>query len=162
MTGGGAGLAVRMHRLHLAPPPRLESGTRPLCGPAGDCASRATVARVRLAVVAALALVLAACGGKPHPTLADCLNDAGFLVRGSGKAVSGTSPGGVAFSVTLYPDASVARSRLALRSPRTALRIGRAVVDWHGNPSPSSRLRGADLDAVGRCVGDTVGSPAAR
>jgi hypothetical protein len=117
---------------------------------------------VRAVVLAALTLLLVACSGKRHATLADCLNDAGFLVGGSAKVVSGTSPGGVAFTLTVYPDASAARGRLAPLSPRTALRIGRAVADWQGNPSSGARLRGADQRAVGRCVGDTVGSPAAR
>jgi hypothetical protein len=133
-----------------------------LCGQSDDCASPATVARVRAAVLAALALVVVGCGGKPRTTLAGCLNDAGFLVRGSGKSVSGTSPSGVAFTLTLYADAPAARRRLGLLSPRTTARIGRVVVDWQGNPSPSSRLRDSELQVVGRCVGDTVGSPAAR
>jgi hypothetical protein len=117
---------------------------------------------VRAAVLAATALLLAGCGGKPRPTLAGCLNDAGFLVRRTGKGVIGTSPGGVAFTLTLYADASAARGRIALLPPRTAARIGRAVVDWQGNPASSPRIRGPELQVIGRCARDTVGSPAAR
>ena len=48
-------------------------------------------------------LALAGCGGKakaPLERIADCLNGKGFLVQGATGRVVGTSPAGVAFSVT--------------------------------------------------------------
>jgi len=82
-------------------------------------------------VLLSLALALAACGTKARPTLVGCLNDAGFLVSGSGDRVSGTTPSGVAFTLTL--------------------RSGRAVVDSRGNPSPKARVTNAELRTIRRC-----------
>jgi hypothetical protein len=137
-------------------------GPQPLCGHSGDSASRATVARVRPLALAALALLLVACGGKPRQTLADCLNGVGFLVSGSGDRATGTSPAGVAFTLRVYGDASSARRALA-RLPRgKAALLGRAVADWHGNPTPGVRLTPTELREIRTCVADTMGPPAAR
>jgi hypothetical protein len=47
-------------------------------------------------------LIAAGCGGSKSPAvrLADCLNGKGFLVQPATGKVVGTSPGGIAFSVT--------------------------------------------------------------
>ena len=48
-------------------------------------------------------LALAGCGGKakaPAERIADCLDGKGFLVQGATGRVVGTSPAGVAFSVS--------------------------------------------------------------
>ena len=79
-----------------------------------------------------LALSLVACGSKPRPTLVGCLNDAGFLVSGTDGRVSGTTPRGVAFTLTLHS--------------------GRPVVDSRGNPSPKARVTNAELRTIRGCI----------
>ena len=86
-----------------APPPRRRLDS-PLCGRAAISASPATFGGVRRGALAVFVLALAACGGPSHTTVADCLNDAGFLVSGSGTEVRGTSPGGVGFTLRLYAE----------------------------------------------------------
>lgn len=69
-----------------------------------------------------MALVLAGCGGESKSdaeTVADCLNGQGFLVQASDDTVSGSSPGGINFTVTLGPDG--------------------AVIDDSGNPGGTAR-----------------------
>jgi hypothetical protein len=113
--------------------------------------------RVRRGALAVLVLVLAACGGQSHATVADCLNDAGFLVSGSATEVHGTSPRGVGFTLRLYAGPAAAKRAAERLEPATTARIGTAVVDWHGNPSASARLSGAELASVSRCA-DRAGS----
>jgi len=107
---------------------------------------------VRPLVLALAALVLAGCGGSHRQTVAGCLNDAGFLVSGSARQVEGTTSDGVAFTLTVYGSAAAAHRAAARLRPKTTAAIGRGVVDWHGNPSPSARPTGADLRAVERWV----------
>lgn len=107
---------------------------------------------MRALVLALAALVLAGCGGSHRQTVAGCLNDAGSLVSGSGRQIQGTTSNGVAFTLTLYGSAAAAHRAASRLRPATTAVLGRGVVDWHGNPSPSARPTGADLRAVERCV----------
>ena len=115
---------------------------------------------MRPIAVAALALVLVGCGSKPKPTLAGCLDDHGFLASGTAGRARGTSPEGVAFSLTLHADRAAARRALARLPRATAALAGLAVVDWHGNPSPRARLTAAELATIRSCT--TLAAPAAR
>jgi hypothetical protein len=124
--------------------------------PWGDFRKSRYRRRVRRSAIAVLVLALAACGGSSHPTVADCLNDAGFLVSGSGTEVRGTSPGGVGFTLRLYATPAAARRATERLEPATTARIGTAVVDWHGNPSPSAGLSGGELGSISRCVSRTA------
>ena len=107
---------------------------------------------MRPLVLALAALVLAGCGGSHRQSVAGCLNDAGFLVSGSARQVQGTTSNGVAFTVTIYGSVPAAQRAAARLRPATTAVIGKGVVDWHGNPSPSARPTGADLRTVERCV----------
>ncbi|HST16364.1 MAG TPA: hypothetical protein VLK36_01765 [Gaiellaceae bacterium] len=112
---------------------------------------------MRPGALAVLVLALAACGGTSHTTVADCLNDAGFLVSGSGTVVRGTSPAGVGFTLRLYATPAAAKQAAERLEPATTVRLGSAVVDWRGNPSPSARLSGVELGSVSRCAGRAGG-----
>jgi hypothetical protein len=112
---------------------------------------------MRLPAIFLVALLLAGCGGKSHQTLAGCLNDAGFLVTASPRAVSGTSPAGVAFTLTTYGNATAANRAAMKLDPRTTAVVGPGLVDFHGNPDPHARLSEADLAAIGSCQKKTGG-----
>jgi len=104
-----------------------------------------------------LVLALAACGGSSHTTVAHCLNDAGFLVSGSGTEVRGTSPGGVGFTLRLYASPAAAKQAASRLAPATTAVAVRGVVDWRGNPSPSAHLTRGELRTVERCVTRATG-----
>jgi len=120
--------------------------------PTGDFRKSRYRRRVRRSALAVPVLALAACGGSSHATVADCLNDAGFLVSGSGTDVHGISPGGVGFTLRLYARPAAAKQAAARLEPATTAVAARGVVDWQGNPSPSARLTRSELRAVSRCV----------
>lgn len=74
---------------------------------------------------------LAGCGGKPASPvvrLADCLNGKSFLVQPATGRVVGTSPDGVAFTVST-----------------------RGVIDDRGNPG-GRRLSAADRKTIRACL----------
>ena len=97
------------------------------------------------------AVLLAGCGGKSHETLAGCLNDAGFLVTASPRAVNGTSPAGVAFTLTTYGSATAANRAAMKLDPRTTAVVGPGLVDFRGNPDPHARLSEAELATIRSC-----------
>ena len=111
-----------------------------------------------LAVVVATGL-LAACGGKTPVTLSGCLNDAGFLVTSSGTKVEGTTPGGVAFTLTVYRSAAAATRAASRLGPRTTAVVGTGVVDFHGNPGEGARVSVAELATIRQCLGKTESRP---
>ena len=121
-------------------------------GRAAISASPATFGGVRPGALAVLVLALAACGGASQTTVADCLNDAGFLVSASGTEVRGTSPAGVGFTLKVYESPAAARRAAARLAPASTAVAVSGVVDWRGNPSPSARLTHAELRIVERCV----------
>ena len=114
---------------------------------------------MRVFAVAVAAGLLAACGGKAPVTLGGCLNDAGFLVTSSGTKVEGTTPAGVAFTLTVYRSATGARRAASRLGPRTTAVVGTGVVDFHGNPGRSARVSAAELATIRECLGKTESRP---
>jgi hypothetical protein len=103
-----------------------------------------------------VALLLAGCGSH-RPSVADCLNDKGFLVQGTGPVVRGSSPGGVNFTLTVYGGAAGARRAFARTSAKSAALLGDAVVDFAGNPptpagGPPARLSQHALQLIRTCL----------
>lgn len=124
---------------------------------------------MRVAVLVCAAGLLAGCGGGKPATLADCLNDAGFLVTGSGAVVEGTTPAGVAFTLRSYRGDGAARRAAARLRPRTTAVVAAAVVDFAGNPGPDATVTRDDLATIRGCLqreyrgsAGTLGAPAAR
>ena len=85
-------------------------------------------------------------------TVGGCLNDAGFLVTSSGTKVEGTTPSGVAFTLTVYPSAAAAMRAASRLDPRTTAVAGAGVVDSHGNPNPGASVSAADLATMRECL----------
>ena len=136
--------------------------------PNGELRKSRYVRVMRLLAVAVATGLLAACGGKSPVTLGGCLNDAGFLVTSSGTKVEGTTPAGVAFTLTVYRSAAAATRAASQLGPRTSAVAGTGVVDFHGNPGPSARVSAAELATIRLCLGKAesrpsrLGLPAAR
>jgi len=107
---------------------------------------------MRVLAVAGAALLLAGCGGSHQVTLSGCLNDAGFLVTSSGAKVEGTSPGGVAFTLTVYGSPRAAKRAAASLEPRTTAVLGAGVVDFHGNPDPGARISTGERRSIRECL----------
>jgi len=111
---------------------------------------------VRRGALLLVLLALAGCGGR-RSTVAGCLNAKGFLVEEDANVVRGSSPGGVNFTLTLFPRASTARRALAAERAGSADLIGEAVVDFGGNP-PSSpggvpgKLSRSALATIAHCL----------
>jgi hypothetical protein len=123
-----------------------------LCGRIVKCASRATFRPVRVLTVVLVAGLLAACGGKSPVTVGGCLNDAGFLVTSSGAKVEGTTPAGVAFTLTVYGSDAAATRAASKLHPRTTTVVATAVVDSSGNPEPGATVSAAELESIRHCV----------
>lgn len=105
---------------------------------------------------ALLALALAGCGGT---SVADCLNGQGFLVVEHADVVRGSSAHGVNFTLTLYRGRSDAALAYRAEDHADAALLGRAVVDFAGNPAASrgrapGKLSREALATIERCVGD--------
>jgi hypothetical protein len=114
---------------------------------------------MRVLAVVVVAGLLAACGGKSPVTVGGCLNDAGLLVTSSGQKVEGTTPAGVAFTLTVYPSAAAARRAASRLDPRSTAVVGAGVVDSKGNPSPGASVSAADLAAIRECLGKAERRP---
>jgi hypothetical protein len=114
---------------------------------------------MRVLAVVFVAVLLAACGGRRPVTLSGCLNDAGFLVTSSGTKVEGTTPAGVAFTLTVYPSAAEATRAAARLDPRTTAAVEAGVVDSHGNPGRDVSVSAADLAAIRKCLGKAERRP---
>ena len=86
-------------------------------------------------------------------TVADCLNERGFLVTAAAGRISGTSAGGTGLTVTLYPSAAAATRAAAKLGHRGTTVVGTAVVDVRGNPDARARaLTKSDLAAIRKCL----------
>jgi len=94
-----------------------------------------------------LVLAAAGCGGGSHnapivvvtttatPTAAaDCLNSDAFLVEAAGTQITGSSPGGINFTVTFHTSPAAAAVALAHLNRVYAVEMAAAVVDDAGNP----------------------------
>ena len=112
--------------------------------------------------LAALAIVLAGCGGGGSKSssgggggsstsgsgsgsatgasgtaIGNCLNENyDFLVQPSEGTVDGMSPAGVSFSLILYKDKAAAQAAYKKKPPKTTATVDNAVIDFHGNPTP--------------------------
>jgi hypothetical protein len=102
------------------------------------------------------AIALAGCGGH-SPTVGDCLNANGFLVRQRAGVVRGSSARGVNFTLTLYRHPSSARRAFEGLHTSSAALVGDAVVDFAGNPASRpgglpGRLSRSALATIRRCL----------
>jgi hypothetical protein len=110
---------------------------------------------VRCAALLLVLFAISGCGGK-QPTVAGCLAAKGFLVQGT-DVVQGTSGAGVSFTLTIYATTSAAKRAFAAGGEASAALIGRAVVDFSGNPPASpgaapGRLSKSALATIGDCL----------
>ena len=94
-----------------------------------------------------VALVATGCGGGKRPVApgvvtrtatpydaALCLDSDTFVVASAGRQVSGSSPGGVNFTVTFYKSPAAAAAALSHLDAKYATAIAATVVDYAGNP----------------------------
>jgi hypothetical protein len=107
---------------------------------------------MRVIAVACAVALLSGCGGKSKVTVAGCLNDDGFLVTSSGAKVEGTSPGGVAFTLTMYENARAAKRAAAGLDRHTTAAVSTGVVDFRGNPDPAARITAGELTTIRGCL----------
>jgi hypothetical protein len=124
-----------------------------------------------LLVLAALAVILAGCGGGGSKgsssggsaggtngiAVGNCLNDEDFLVQPEEKSVNGQSPAGVGFTLTLYKDAATAKAAAAKKNVKTTAVVENGVVDFHGNVSPykgapPAKISKVELAAIRTCL----------
>ena len=86
-----------------------------------------------------------------------CLNTDTFIVEAAGKQISGSSPGGVNFTVTFYKSPAVAAAARALLDPAYSAAIAATVIDYSGNPplhrgGAPMRLVHDDLRTLRHCI----------
>jgi hypothetical protein len=126
-----------------------------------------------LLVLAALAVILAGCGGGSKSSsgtsgggtgngtngiaIGNCLNDANFLVQPETGLVDGQSPAGVSFTLKLYVSAAAAKAAAAKKDPKTSALVDNGVVDFHGNVSPykgapPAKISKVELAAIKSCI----------
>ena len=126
-------------------------------------------------MLAAAAVPAAGCGGGRAPStganhgepngggvngisVGNCLNeDENFLVQPSRHRLDGQSPGGVNFTLTLYPTPAAARAAAAKKNPKTTAVVENGVVDFKGNPAPvpgapAPRISRGELASIRRCI----------
>lgn len=107
---------------------------------------------MRVIALACAVALLSGCGGKSKVTVAGCLNNDGFLVTSSGAKVEGTSPAGVAFTLTVYETAQAAKRAAAGLDRHTTAVASTGVVDFRGNPGPGARITAAELTTIRDCL----------
>jgi hypothetical protein len=97
-------------------------------------------------------------GGVNGITVGNCLNeDENFLVQPQTDKVDGQSPGGVTFTLTLYPSQAAAKAVFDKKNPKTTSLVENGVVDFKGNPSiyagaPPAKISKVELAAINRCI----------
>jgi hypothetical protein len=132
-------------------------------------------------VLAALAAILAGCGGGSSGgggvgnssgvynggggvngiSVGNCLNDdENFLVQPSQKVLDGQSPAGVNFTLTLYKNNAAAAAAFKKKNPKTTSLVENGVIDFRGNPSifagaPPAKISKTELTAIKRCIDKT-------
>jgi Na+-translocating ferredoxin:NAD+ oxidoreductase RnfG subunit len=107
---------------------------------------------MRVIALACAVALIAGCGGKNKLTVAGCLNDDGFLVTQSGAKVEGTSPAGVAFTLTVYASAQAAKRAAAGLDRHTTAVVSTGVVDYRGNPGLGARITAAERTTIRGCL----------
>jgi hypothetical protein len=105
-------------------------------------------------------------GGKGIPTggggvngisVSNCLILEDFLVQPSQTTIDGTSPGGVAFTLTFYKSTGAANAVFKKKNPKTTAIVENGVVDFKGNPSPykgapPAKISQRELSVIKRCI----------
>ena len=135
-------------------------------------------------VLAALAAILAGCGGGSSGgggvgnssgvynggggvngiSVGNCLNDdENFLVQPSQKVLDGQSPAGVNFTLTLYKDDATAKAAFDKKNPKTTALVENGVIDFRGNPSifagaPPAKISPSERNAIKKCIDSTRAS----
>lgn len=75
-------------------------------------------------------------------------------MQGNDRVVRGSSPGGVNFTLTVYPTARAAAR--AYRNREDAAVVRTSVVDWSSNPPPHGQLSRAALAQISSCLRSTT------
>jgi hypothetical protein len=103
--------------------------------------------------------IVAAPSARSPSTVATCLNSRSFLVQASPHRVSGSSPAGVNFAITFFPNATAALAAKATHHYRTQLILPTTDVgiDDSGNPpgKPGGKprtLAAVDLHTIVVCL----------
>ncbi len=96
-------------------------------------------------------------GGVNGVSVGNCLNEQDFIVQPSPKVLDGTSPGGVAFTLTFYKDAAAAEAVVKKKDSKTTALVEKGVVDFHGNPSafagaPPAKISKTELKSINDCI----------
>jgi hypothetical protein len=96
-------------------------------------------------------------GGVNGISVSNCLITEDFLVQPSQTTIDGTSPGGVAFTLTFYPSQAKADAVFKKKNPKTTARVENGVVDFRGNPSPyegapPAKISQKELAVIKRCI----------
>ena len=90
-------------------------------------------------------------------SVANCLNLEDFLVQPSETTLTGTSPGGVSFSLVFYKTNQAAKAAFEKRDKKTTALTENAVIDFKGNPSPyagapPAKISKTELDVIETCI----------
>ena len=136
---------------------------------------------IPILVLAAVAAVLAGCGGNKSGgasglpqgegggvngiSVGNCLNEnENFLVQPSQTQLDGQSPAGIGFTLTFYKDAAAAQAASAKKDKKTTSVVENGVIDFKGNPSPyagaaAAKISKSELNAIKRCIDSTKAKP---
>jgi hypothetical protein len=90
-------------------------------------------------------------------SVANCLNLEDFLVQPSETTLTGTSPGGVSFSLVFYKTNQAAKAAFEKKDKKTTALAENAVIDFKGNPSPyagapPAKISKTELDVIAKCI----------
>jgi hypothetical protein len=96
-------------------------------------------------------------GGVNGISVGNCLIEEDFIVQPSQTTLTGSSPGGVTFSLVFYKTEAAAKKVYAKRNPKTTALVENAVVDFKGNPSPyegapPAKISPKELKAIKTCI----------
>jgi hypothetical protein len=99
-------------------------------------------------------------GGKVSGiSVANCLNLEDFIVQPSETTLTGTSPGGVSFSLVFYKTPDAAKAAFEKRDRKTTALTENAVIDFKGNPSPyegapPAKISQKELGIIRKCINE--------
>jgi len=96
-------------------------------------------------------------GGVNGISVGNCLITEDFLVQPSQTTIDGTSPGGVAFTLTFYASQAKADAAFEKKDPKTTAKVENGIVDFRGNPSPyegapPAKISQKELAVIKRCI----------
>jgi hypothetical protein len=140
------------------------------------------IPRASILILVAVAALLAGCGGGGSKssggssptstvdlskvngiTIGNCLNEQDdFLVQPSQTVLTGQSPTGVNFTLTLYKTGLAARHAYKKKNPKTTALVENGVIDFRGNPSPyqgapPAKISKSDLASIKSCMAKAKG-----